>query len=96
MNASLSAPAPERDSLPLSPPWRVPWMTYVRRTRPVGVRSAGPPSTGRRAGRVCSPRCRIARWRQARVAAHAAELAQLHAENIALRQRVAELERLVG
>jgi hypothetical protein len=52
--------------------------------------------TGRRAGRVCSPRCRIARWRQARAEETAATLARLHAENATLRQRVAELERLVG
>jgi hypothetical protein len=55
---------------------------------------------GRRRGparrRVCSPRCRIARWRQARVEATAATLARLHTENATLRQRVAELERLVG
>jgi hypothetical protein len=56
----------------------------------------GHPLAGRRSPRVCSRRCRIARWRQARAAAHAAELAQLHAENAALRQRVGELERLVG
>ena len=52
--------------------------------------------TGRRAGRVCSPRCRIARWRQARAEATAATLARLHTENATLRQRVVELERLVG
>jgi hypothetical protein len=54
-----------------------------------------PAVTGRRAGRVCSPRCRIARWRQTRTEATAAELARLHTENATLRQRVAELERLV-
>ena len=51
---------------------------------------------GRRAGRVCSTRCRIARWRQVRAEATAATLARLHTENATLRQRVAELERLVG
>ena len=45
--------------------------------------------------RVCSPRCRIARRRQARAEATAAMLARLHTENATLRQRVAELERLV-
>jgi predicted nucleic acid-binding Zn ribbon protein len=52
--------------------------------------------TGRRPQRVCSPRCRIARWRQARAEATATTLARLEAENTALRQRVGELERLVG
>jgi hypothetical protein len=45
---------------------------------------------------VCSPRCRIARWRQTRAEATAATLARLQAENTALRRRVGELERLVG
>ena len=36
--------------------------------------------TGRCPQRVCSPRCRIARWRQARVEATAATLADLQAE----------------
>jgi hypothetical protein len=39
---------------------------------------------------------RITRWRQARAQETAAELARLHTENATLRQRVAELERLVG
>ena len=39
---------------------------------------------------------RITRWRQARAQETAAERARLHAENAALRQRVTELERLVG
>jgi predicted nucleic acid-binding Zn ribbon protein len=56
----------------------------------------GRPLTGPRPQRVCSPRCRIARWRQTRADATAATLAQLHAENTALRQRVSELARLVG
>ena len=56
----------------------------------------GRPLTGRRPKRVCSPRCRIARWRQARAEATAATLARLHTENTALHQRVGELERLVG
>jgi hypothetical protein len=46
--------------------------------------------------RVCSPRCRIARWRQTRAAETTAVISRLHAENATLRQRVAELERLVG
>jgi predicted nucleic acid-binding Zn ribbon protein len=54
----------------------------------------GHPLTGRRPQRVCSPRCRIARWRQTRAAETAAVLTRLHADNAALRQRVAELERL--
>jgi hypothetical protein len=45
---------------------------------------------------LCSARCRIARWRQARAVETAAEVARLQAENAALRQRVAKLERLVG
>jgi hypothetical protein len=52
--------------------------------------------TGRRPQRVCFPRCRIARWRQTRAETTAATLARLHAENAALRQRVGELEHLVG
>ena len=47
-------------------------------------------------GRVCSSRCRIACWRRTRADETAAEVARLHAENAALRQRVGELERLVG
>jgi hypothetical protein len=56
----------------------------------------GRPPSGRRPQRVCSPRCRIARWRQTRADETAATVARLHAENAALRQRVGELERLVG
>jgi hypothetical protein len=56
----------------------------------------GRPPTGRRPQRVCSPRCRIARWRQTRALETAGEIARYQAENTALRQRVAELERLVG
>jgi Phage integrase family len=52
--------------------------------------------TGRQPQRVCSPRCRIARWRQTRARETAATIARLLAENAALRQRVGELERLVG
>jgi predicted nucleic acid-binding Zn ribbon protein len=52
--------------------------------------------TGRRAQQVCSARCRIARWRQTRALETAGEIARYQAENTALRQRVAELERLVG
>jgi hypothetical protein len=51
--------------------------------------------TGRRPQRVCSPRCRIARWRQVRAEATATTLARLQAENTALNQRVGKLERLV-
>jgi hypothetical protein len=52
--------------------------------------------TARQPQRVCSPRCRIARWRQTRAGEAAATLDRLLAENAALQQRVAELERLVG
>jgi hypothetical protein len=51
---------------------------------------------GRRPQRVCSPRCRIARWRQTRADETAAALARLEAENATLRQRVGELKRLIG
>jgi hypothetical protein len=51
---------------------------------------------GRRPQRVCSPRCRIACWRETRADETAATLARLHAENATLRQRVAEVDRLVG
>ena len=50
----------------------------------------------RRPKRVCSPRCRIARWRHARDVQRAVEVARLHAENATLRRRVGELERLGG
>ena len=56
----------------------------------------GRPLMGRRPQRVCSPRCRIACWRETRADETAATLARLHAENATLRQRVAELDRLVG
>jgi predicted nucleic acid-binding Zn ribbon protein len=56
----------------------------------------GRPLTGRRPQRVCSPRCRIIRWRVTRASETAATVARLHAENATLRQRVGELERLVG
>jgi predicted nucleic acid-binding Zn ribbon protein len=45
---------------------------------------------------TCSPRCRVAAWRRDRAREHTATLAQLLAENAAFRQRVGELERLVG
>jgi hypothetical protein len=60
------------------------------------VRGLRPPLTGRRPQRVCSPRCRIARWRQTPAGEAAATVTRLQAQNAALRQRVAELERLVG
>jgi hypothetical protein len=81
---------------PLSPPQRVRWRPYVRRTQPVCSEVCGVAVTGRRPGRVCSPRCRIARWRRTRAGETAATLARLQAENTALRRRVAELERLVA
>jgi hypothetical protein len=49
-----------------------------------------------RTGRVCSPKCRTARWRQARTQAHATTVAYLQTENTQLRHRVAELEHLVA
>jgi hypothetical protein len=49
---------------------------------------------GRRA-QICSPRCRVARWRQTRALETAGEIARDQTENSVLRQRVAELERLV-
>jgi predicted nucleic acid-binding Zn ribbon protein len=52
--------------------------------------------SGRQRQRVCSPRCRIIRWRARRAQETAATLTRLLAENAALRQRVGELERLVG
>ncbi|HEX2483374.1 MAG TPA: hypothetical protein VHQ69_15970 [Methylomirabilota bacterium] len=54
------------------------------------------PLTGRQPQRVCSPRCRIIRWRARRAQETAATLARLLAENAALRQRVTELANLVG
>jgi predicted nucleic acid-binding Zn ribbon protein len=54
----------------------------------------GQPVAGRR--QTCSPRCRVAQWRRAREREHAATLARLLAENTALRQRIGELEHLVG
>jgi hypothetical protein len=71
----------------------------VRRTyaaRPRSVRGLRPPSNGPPFTARLLPRCRIACWRQTRAGETAATLAGLHAENTALRQRVAELERLVG
>jgi uncharacterized protein involved in exopolysaccharide biosynthesis len=59
-----------------------------------GLRPA--PDGPRRPQRVCSPRCRVASWRALRAQETAATLARLLAENAALRQRVGELERLVG
>jgi hypothetical protein len=56
-----------------------------------GVAVGGPAGRAR-----LLPRCRIARWRQAHAEETAATLARLHTENATLRQRVAELERLVG
>jgi predicted nucleic acid-binding Zn ribbon protein len=95
VDASLSAPAPERESSPVSAPARaVGGVRMPHTARPCEV--CGAAVTGRRAGRVCSPRCRIARWRQARAEATAATLARLHTENATLSLRVAELERLVG
>ena len=58
-----------------------------------GLRS--PPDRAR-PQRVCSPQCRIARWRARRDEETAATLARLHADNASLRQRVGGLERLVG
>ena len=54
------------------------------------------PLTGRRPQRVCSTRCRIIGWRALRAQKTAATLARLQTENVALRRRVVELERLVG
>jgi predicted nucleic acid-binding Zn ribbon protein len=54
------------------------------------------PLTGRQPQPVCSPRCRIIRWRARRAQETAATLARLLAENAAWSRRVAELERLVG
>ena len=51
-------------------------------------RPAARPLTGRRPQRVCSSRCRVARWRQTCDHATAAKLAQFRAENATLRQRV--------
>jgi hypothetical protein len=56
----------------------------------------GRPLTGRRPQRVCYPRCRVAYWRALCAQETATTLAQLHAENAALRQRVTELANLVG
>jgi predicted nucleic acid-binding Zn ribbon protein len=95
LDASLSAPAPERESSPVSAPARAVGGVRTPHTARL-CEVCGAVVTGRRAGRVCSPRCRIARWRQTRTEATAAELARLHTENATLRQRVADLERLVG
>jgi hypothetical protein len=95
VDASLSARAPERDSSPVPALARaVGDVRTVHTARLCEV--CGATVTGRRAGRVCSPRCRIARWRQTRADETVATVARLHAENATLRQRVAELERLVG
>jgi hypothetical protein len=69
----------------------------VRIPLPIGLcEVCNHPLTGRQWQRVCSSRCRIARWWQARAEATAATLARLHIENATLRQRVAELERWSG
>ncbi len=95
VGASLSAPTPGGESSPVSAPARA--VGSVRTPSEAGLCAVcGRPLTGRRPQRVCSPRCRIACWRQTRARETAAEVAGLHAETVALRQRVAELERLVG
>jgi predicted nucleic acid-binding Zn ribbon protein len=95
VDASLSPPAPERDASPVPVPARAVGDLRTPHTARL-CEVCGRPLTGRRPQRVCSPRCRIARWRQARAEATAATLARLQAENTALRQRVGELERLGG
>jgi hypothetical protein len=60
------------------------------------VRGLRPAPDGAPAAARLLPRCRIIRWRVRRAHEPAATLARLRAENAALRQRVGELERLVG
>jgi predicted nucleic acid-binding Zn ribbon protein len=71
---------------------------YYTRVRTPGAHCAacGQPIEHGRASQVCSPACRTARWRQIRVAETAATIALLQTENAMLRQRVVELEHLVG
>jgi hypothetical protein len=54
------------------------------------------PLRSRRATRFCSPACRTMAWRRARTRAITAAITQLQLENVAFRQRVGELEHLVG
>jgi predicted nucleic acid-binding Zn ribbon protein len=91
----MSARGPGRESSPVSRPARAVGDVRTPHTARL-CEVCGAAVTGRRAGRVCSPRCRIARWRQMRADEAAATLARLHTKNGTLRQWVAELERLVG
>jgi predicted nucleic acid-binding Zn ribbon protein len=56
----------------------------------------GQPVAEGRPTRTCSARCRVAQWRQGRATETAATVAQLQTENQTLRQRVRELELLIG